>query len=261
MKSIQWNLIFKNNYNWLVGFLLLCSLSSAQLLELDYSKGKREESSLRIHFIRQGIIGISSLQHFNLSAEVFKLRYDGKKGTHISFTVYSTQTLWKGNRTDALNTFEFVMNPIGGTANGNFFTSFPLSKKEHSSSKIGVSIGTKWVEGQPLPNFRNSTFFDNYSRVGWIYQHLLAEDPLQNSSLYFWSYPNVQLHQSTEESRALFFNNELPSLAYGYGIELGLEYNAQLKLILIGQQVVNTTSESDFGKFIFRLSVAYRFKK
>ena len=251
----------KNNLNWLVSFLLLCSLSSAQLVELDYSKDKRKESSLRVHFVRQGIIGISSLQHLDLSAEIFKVRFDGKKGAHISFTIYGTQTLWKGNKIDALNTFDFVMNPIGGTANGNFFTSFLLSKKQNSSSKIGISIGTKWIEGQPLPSFRSSTFFDNYSRVGWVYQCLLAEDPLQNTSLYFWSNPNLLLHQSSNESRGLFFNNELSPIAYGYGIEMGLEYNSQLKLILIGQQLINVTPESDFGKFIFRLSIAYRFKR
>ena len=66
-------------------------------------------------------------------------------------------------------------------------------------------------------------------------------------------------HRSSQENRTLFFNDELPSLAYGYGLELGLEYNSQLKLILIGQQLVNATPESDFGKFVLRLSLTYRF--
>ena len=126
----------KNNLNWLVSFLLLCSLSSAQLVELDYSKDKRKESSLRVHFIRQGIIGISSLQHLDLSAEIFKVRYDGKKGAHISFTIYGTQTLWKGNKIDALNTFDFVMNPIGGTANGTFSLAFYFQKNRIPVQKL-----------------------------------------------------------------------------------------------------------------------------
>ena len=250
---------FKNFGILFVGFLLLTNLTSAQLLEIDYSKDKREENSVRVHFIRQGIIGVSSLQHLDLSAEIFKVRYDGKKDAHLSFTVFSTQTIWKGNKTDALNTFSFLMNPIGGTVNGTFFATYPISKTEISKSKVGLSLGTKWIEGQPLPGFRSSTFFDTFSRLGWIHQRLLAEDALQNTSLYFWSYPNLVIHRSSKENRTLFFNDELPSLAYGYGLELGLEYNSQLKLILIGQQLVNATPESDFGKFVLRLSLTYRF--
>ena len=259
MKFQEKNTKKRNQPIWLVLFLLLSNITLGQLLEIDYSKTKREESRFRVHFIRQGIIGVSSLQHLDLSAEVFKIRYDSKKGAHVSFTVYSTQTIWRGNKVDALNTFDFIMNPIGGTANGNFFTSFSVSKTDNSNSKIGFSLGTKWVEGPPLPDFRNSTFFDNYTRVGWINQRLLAEDPLKNSSLYFWSFPHLQLHQSSEVNRKLFFNEELPALAYGYGIELGLEYNSKLKLILIGQQLINATSNSDFGKLVLRLSLAYRF--
>ena len=250
---------FKNFGILFVGFLLLTNLTSAQLLEIDYSKDKREENSVRVHFIRQGIIGVSSLQHLDLSAEIFKVRYDGKKDAHLSFTVFSTRTIWKGNKTDALNTFSFLMNPIGGTVNGTFFATYPISKTEISKSKVGLSLGTKWIEGQPLPGFRSSTFFDTFSRLGWIHQRLLAEDPLQNTSLYFWSYPSLVAHRSSQENRTLFFNDELPSLAYGYGLELGLEYNSQLKLILIGQQLVNATPESDFGKFVLRLSLTYRF--
>ena len=43
---------FKNFEILFVGFLLLTNLTSAQLLEIDYSKDKREESSVRVHFIK-----------------------------------------------------------------------------------------------------------------------------------------------------------------------------------------------------------------
>ena len=88
-------------------------ITSAQLLEIDYSLEKKEESSFRVHVIRYGIVGVSNLQHIDLSVEALKLRFDSKKGSHFSFSVYGTQTLWRGNKIDGLNTFDFVMNPNG----------------------------------------------------------------------------------------------------------------------------------------------------
>ena len=64
---------------FIVGFLLLSMHLPAQLLELDYTTGKREEESFRIQLIRTGIVGISSLKHLDLTLEVLKLRYDSKK--------------------------------------------------------------------------------------------------------------------------------------------------------------------------------------
>ena len=244
---------------FLVGFLLLSAALTAQLLEIDYTKGKREEESFRIQLIRTGIVGISSLKHLDFTLEVLKLRYDSKKGNHIALTVYGTQTLWRGNRIDELNTFDFLMNPIGGTINGSFFGSFTLKKNELQNTKLGVSIGNKWIEGTPLPNFQNTSFFDYYGRVGWIYQKTLAEDALTNSSLYFWAFPSLLMHQSSAESRQQFFNNQLDPLSYGYALELGFEYNTQLKMTLVGQQLVNADPSGNFGRFVARLIVGYRF--
>ena len=115
------------------------------------------------------------------------------------------------------------MNPIGGDINTNLFFSYPLSKKELQNTKIALSIGKKWIQGQPLPNFQNDSFFDNYGRFGFIYQSTIAEDPINNSSLFFWTFPSLIIHQGTEESRRQFFNSNLDPFAYGYAIELGLE--------------------------------------
>lgn len=244
---------------FVVGFLLLGTSLPAQLLEIDYNSGKREEESFRIQLIRTGIIGISSLKHLDLTLEVLKLRYDTKRGTHFEFTVFGTQTLWRGNRVDELNTFDFLMNPIGGTINGSLFGSFALNEKELSQTKLAFSIGSKWIEGPPLPNFQNTSFLDYYGRLGWIYQKTIAEDALTNSSLYFWTFPSLLIHQSSEQSRQQFFNNQLDPLSYGYALELGLEYNTQLKITLVGQQLVNADPSGNFGRFVARLIVGYRF--
>ena len=98
---------------------------------------------------------------------------------------------------------------MGGTINGNFFSSISIDRNDTTISKIGLSLGKKWVEGQPLPNFENTRFFDNYGRLGIIHQRLLAEDPLQNTSLYFWGFPNLIVHHSSDSSRQSFFDGQI----------------------------------------------------
>ena len=244
---------------YIVGIFLSCQLTNAQLLELDFTSEKREESSFRIHFIRFGIVGASSLKHFDLTAEVLKFRYDTKNGLYWGFTVFGTRTIWRGNKIDALNTFDFLMNPIGGTVHGNLLTRIPLKRYKTKNSNIGLSMGTKWIQGPPLANFKSNSFFDHYLRLGWIHQRLFSEDPLTNSSLSFWTCPHLQFHQSSAESRKLYFNDQIDQFALGYGIELGIEYNTQLKVTLHGQQLLNTDQEGDFGRFVTRLIVAYHF--
>jgi hypothetical protein len=69
----------------------------------------------------------------------------------------------------------------------------------------------------------------------------------------------LQFHQSSAESRKLYFNDQIDPFAPGYGIELGIEYNTQLKVTLHGQQLLNTDPQGDFNRFVTRLIVAYRF--
>ncbi|MDC0515472.1 hypothetical protein OAN99_06630 [Flavobacteriaceae bacterium] len=73
---------FLNFPIYIVGIFLCSQLTNAQLLELDFTSEKREESSFRIHFIRFGIVGASSLKHLDLTAEVLKFRYDTKNGLY-----------------------------------------------------------------------------------------------------------------------------------------------------------------------------------
>ena len=244
---------------WFVGIFLLSRFCSAQMMDIDYAQGKREENSFRVHFLRYGVIGISSLQHLNLTSEVTKFRFDAKKGLHLSFSVFGTSTLWAGNKKDLLNSFDYMMNPTGGRANGTFFVSYPIANKDTQNSKIGLSLGTKWIQGPVQPEFKSSSFFDNFVRTGWIHEQLLAEDALQNTSLSFWGFPHLQLHQLTQDSVSRFFNDELETVSYGYGLEMGLDYNETLKLIFIGQQLLNPIPESDLKRFVARLTVAYRF--
>ena len=242
----------------LIFFFLSAFVGSAQLLEMDFSEKRRQESAFRLHVLRYGIIGISSLKHLDLSAELVKVRFERGGGTQFSFTLYSTRTLWKGNKKEPLNTFDFLMNPIGGTVNGTLFMGIPLDR-QYKNSKIAFALGKKWIQGQPLPQFKNSSFIANFSRLGWGYQKLLAEDPLTNSSLSFWSFPHLLLQQASANSRNSFFDSQIDPWAYGYGAEIGLEYNTQLKVILHGQQLLPSFAQGDYNRFTARLTLAYRF--
>mgnify|MGYP000244343989 CR=1 FL=1 len=65
----------RHTSSWFFGMVLCFQFTSAQLMELDFTSEKREESSFRIHLLRSGIIGVSSLKHFDITAELLKFRY------------------------------------------------------------------------------------------------------------------------------------------------------------------------------------------
>jgi hypothetical protein len=167
--------------------------------------------------------------------------------------------VWRGNRIDELNTFDFLMNPIGGRINGSFFTSYTIDKKDLQNTKLALSLGKKWIQGPSIPNFKNSSFIENYGRLGWIYQKTLAEDALTNSALYFWAFPSLIFHQISEENIKTFFNDQLDPFSYGYALEFGLEYNKKVMITLIGQQILNSDPEGDFDQIVARLIFSYRF--
>ena len=121
---------FLNNGIFFNFFLIMTNFSFGQLLDIDYTKDAREESSLKFQLVRAATIGFSSLKHFDVTLEAAKITYDSRGGSHIVFTLYGTQTIWNGNRKYLLNTFDYLMNPIGGDINGNFFFSYPVSKQD-----------------------------------------------------------------------------------------------------------------------------------
>ena len=92
---------FFNPLSFLLVFFSMEGYS--QRLDTDFNAEKREESSFKIRLLRHGIIGVSSLQHLDLSAEVLQFRYFARGGTNWGLTLYSTQTLWRGNKQDLLN--------------------------------------------------------------------------------------------------------------------------------------------------------------
>ncbi len=134
----------------IICFLIDSSFGYGQLLDLDYAKQKREESSFKAYFIRSGIISVSSLKHIDVTAELSKLKYITKSGINLDLTIYGTETIWKGNRSDQLNTLDFLMNPIGGVLNGSFFCNYPIKNSEFFNTKLSIGFGKKWIQGPGL---------------------------------------------------------------------------------------------------------------
>jgi len=155
-----------------------------------------------------------------------------------------------------------VLNPIGGTLNINLLNLFPLKVKEDYNSNLAIKIGKKLIEAEAiyLP-LNNKAFFENYFNIGSLIQKKIIDDPLNNTSLYFWSYTNLFLSNSLKKNRELFFDNDLKPLSNGYGFEIGLQYNRSIKILLIGNQILNANKKSKLNKMIFQLSISYRFLK
>ena len=132
----------------IICFLIDPSFGYSQLLDLDYTKQKREESSFKAYFIRNGIISLSSLKHLDVTAELSKLKYFTKNGVNFDFTIYGTETIWKGNRSDQLNSFDFLMNPIGGVLNGSFFCNYPIKNSDFFNTKLSIGFGKNGFKDQ-----------------------------------------------------------------------------------------------------------------
>lgn len=65
--------------------------------------------------------------------------------------------------------------------------------------------------------------------------------------------------QIEAEDLDLFFNNELESYSYGYGLQTGVEFNQKLQLVFLLDQFINTPDSTSLDKSILRFALAYRF--
>ena len=243
-------------------FILIFYYSTnAQHLTIDPSPGKKEESSIRLKLIKSGLVGINSIGHLTLTGYgLFYARYSGRKGTVVEFDLSTTYTPLFLNKNDQRNTASHLLNPLGGLINGGITFSHPLQVSENKVSKVRLRTGLKWVEAIPIKGAFGKNFLDQFAELGWVYQNLLAEDPLENKQLYFLAFPHVFAHYSDAKQRSSFFGNQLPPAALGYGIEVGLEFNRNLQLTLLGSQFLNAESAA-LKKGVLSLSVSYALLK
>ena len=235
----------------------------SQQLDFDFYTGeKKETKSFSFKYIQQGILNLDSNANISVTIEAFKLSYKTKNNFNSYLTLFSTRTFFSGKKDDKLNTLSSILNPIGGTLNINLQSLIPIKVKEDFNSSLGVKIGKKFIEAQAIYfPLNNKAFFENYINLGSLIQKKIIDDPLNNTSLFFWSYTNLFLTKSLKKNREIFFDNELKSLSKGYGFEIGLQYNRSMKIIVIGNKILNTMKKSKLNKMIFQLSISYRFLK
>ena len=235
----------------------------SQQLDFDFYTGeKKETKSFSFKYIQQGILNLDSNANISATIEAFKLSYKTKNNFNSYLTLFSTRTFFSGKKDDKLNTLSSILNPIGGTLNINLQSLIPIKVKEDFNSSLGLKIGKKFIEAQAIYfPLNNKAFFENYINLGSLIQKKIIDDPLNNTSLFFWSYTNLFLTKSLKKNREIFFENELKSLSKGYGFEIGLQYNRSMKIIVIGNKILNTMKKSKLNKMIFQLSISYRFLK
>jgi hypothetical protein len=51
----------------------------------------------------------------------------------------------------------------------------------------------------------------------------------------------------------------LESNSYGYGLQMGVEFNRKLRLVFLLNQFINTPDSTSLGKADLRFTLAYRF--
>lgn len=260
MRNLSINHYRKLKHLSLLAFFLCFSQALvAQQMAIDYTPTKKRESSFKVNLFKQGIIGINTLQHIDASAEVLRVQYDSSNGLQLSMSLFTTRSIWVGNKNDQLNLLSYMHNPIGGLINGSVVGKIPLSIKKDASFKIGVRLGQRFIQGFPIDPLYSRYFMDNYGSIGPIYQRLIYENARENKNLYLVFHPSLNVHNSSAKKREQFFDNQLQTTVYGYGLQLGFELNKTFRFSLMGHQLLNANEDSELGKFVFRFSTGYIF--
>ena len=235
----------------------------SQQLDFDFYSGeKKETKSFSFKYIQQGILNLDSNVNISATIEAFKLSYKTKNNFNSYLTLFSTRTFFSGKKNDKLNTLSRVLNPLGGRFNITIHNLIPIKVKEDFNSSLGIKIGKKLIEAQAIYfPLNNKAFFENYINIGSLIQKKIIDDPLNNTSLFFWSYANLFLTKSSKKNREIFFDNELKSLTKGYGFEIGVQYNRSLKIMLIGNKALDAMKNRKLSQIIFQLSISYKLLK
>ena len=244
-------------------FLFVNQFIFSQQLDFDFYTGeKKETKSFSFKYIQQGILNLDSNANISATIEAFKLSYKTKNNFNSYLTLFSTRTFFSGKKNDKLNTLSSILNPLGGRFNITIHNLIPIKVKQDFNSSLGIKIGKKLIEAQAIYfPLDNKAFFENYINIGSLIQKKIIDDPLNNTSLFFWSYTNLFLTKSLKKNRKIFFDNELNSLSKGYGFEIGIQYNKSFKIMLIGNKILDTMKNSKLSKIVFQLSISYKLLK
>ena len=239
-------------------FLVTCINLKGQLLKLNYRSPEKKESQFKISLFKQYLVGFNTLGNIDLSGEVMSINYIGSSGFMGGLTVIGTKNLFYSNKDDKKNNLTHLLNPMGGI-NGSLYFLLTLQENEKNSLKLSSRFGIKWIQGIALKGFENY-FLSEYVILGVVHQRLIFEDALENQRVDFWVYPHLMASQVGEENLEVFFDNNLESQNYGYGLETGLVINRKLRLVFLMNQFLSSPAPDTTGIPVLRFTVCYRFR-
>ena len=188
------------------------SFSYSQLLDLDYSFKRKSESLLKVDLLKQFMLSYDTNGSIDMTAEAINIRYVSKKGTDLSFSLIGTQVLYFGSKSDKLNSFSQLMNPLGGRIGSIISFNQQISYKDKTSYSLTSSIGERMIVSNPIANsvgFGNRYFLNTHGSLGLIYQKLFNENILENKSLMLWFSPQIIFSYSNKNNVEKFFLNTL----------------------------------------------------
>ena len=91
-------------------FFFAASVSlRSQLLELDYRSSLKSESRFSIGFLKQFMLGATTLGHIDTTVELMNIKFNPSGALLAGFSVAGTQTFWVGNKDDKRNNLSFFM--------------------------------------------------------------------------------------------------------------------------------------------------------
>ena len=241
-----------------VSFLLLALAARGQLLDLDYSSPLKRENQFKINLFRYIQASITTLGHIDASAEILNMNYTSTKGLKTGLSLAGTRTFFIGNKDDKKNNLSYLLNPMGGIVNGSLYLGFPLKTNKNKSLRFNTRAGLKLIQGSPLTGVGNN-FTCTYGQLGVVYEKVLFEDALENQRIDFWVFPRLMGSQVGDRDLELFFDNELKSVNYGYGLQTGVEFNRRIRLTFLLNQFANTEDDSSLGVPVLRFDLAFLF--
>ena len=244
--------------------VLNINISYCQLFDLDYSFKRKSEKLLKVDFLKQFMITYDTNGSIGITGEGLNIKYVSKKGTNLSFSFVGTQILYFGSKSDKLNSFSQIMNPLGGKIGSILSFNQPIKYEDKSSYSLVSTIGERMIFSVPIENsvgFGNRYFLNTHGNIGLVYQKLFNENILENKSLMLWFSPQIIFSLSKKNDMSRFFANDLKPKSYGYSAELGLEYNKTLKVSVLLNQFLNTEKSSNLKSPSLRLSVYYKLRK
>jgi len=238
--------------------LLLVHPAFGQQLALDYGPTGQKEGRINVKLFKHFIGGANTLGHVDISSEVLNIHYSDSGGSTSGISVVGTTAILTGNKNDIKNNLSYLLNPLAGV-NGSLYFFVPLQKKEQSSVILGGRFGLKWIEGTPLRGYENR-FLSGYGMLGGVYQRQLHENAPDNQWIDFWAFPHLMASQLKPKDLTDFFDNQLETISYGYGLQTGVEFNRKVRLVFLLNQFVNTNNPDTLGNLVMRLTFSYRFR-